>query len=413
MQVARTLRVFLTYCMLAGFAFLLASVYFLVYIRPSGRVISNNRNQNHLFQKPPATNLTIFNVGDDSEHLGHVLENKLKTITVKRIRNYKPTCHTKAKIANSCNKKCLQTELPDNAIQRVKQLVTPSQLQMSSEEHAILQEMANKVEGNYEIILLTAASSNHFLESQALFKNLHEKVYPYLKNFTLIFYNLGLTPHERNLMMKYCKCQVTDFPFDKFPKFVSTLNCYSWKPVIIKAHLWKANFVFWMDASIRFHSSSKTFFTFLKAAQERGLQIGGSNADSPFRTLRSMYHFFGDEPCAYLGLGQARATLGVYHREYFVDRVILEPWVACALEEECICPSDRSREGCRDSKTVSRNYYQGKGGIVYGLCHRFDQSALSLIIHKLYQDSYRWVMVQADTLLAIRRRDTVRYFPQD
>lgn len=413
MQIPRPAGAFLKYCILASCAFLVASVYLFVYIRPFTRVISSNRNQSHFFQKTPTTNLSILNVDDNFEDLGHVLENKLKTITVKRIKNYKPTCHTKAKIANSCDDRCLQTELPDNPIQRVKQLITSSQLQMSSEEHKILQEMANKVEGNYDVILLTAASSNHFLESQALLKNIHERVYPYLKNFTLIFYNLGLTAQERNLMAKYCKCQVTDFPFDKFPKFVSTLNCYSWKPVIIKAHLRKANFVFWMDASIRFHSSSKTFFTFLKAAQERGLQIGGSNADSPFRTLRSMYHFFGDEPCAYLGLGQARATLGVYHREYFVDRVILEPWVACALDEDCICPSDRSRQGCRDSKIVSRNYYQGKGGIVYGLCHRFDQSALSLILHKLYQDSYRWVMVQADTLLAIRRGDRTHYFPQD
>ncbi|CAG5131126.1 unnamed protein product, partial [Candidula unifasciata] len=366
------------------------------------------------FQKPVTTNISVSNIGDTVEELGRILEHKLKAINLKPADEYKPSCQTNATIANSCDKNCLQTQLPKNPTYRVQQLVAPDQLQMSQQEHQVLREMADKVEGKYDIILLTAGSSNHFLESQALLKNLHEEVFPYLKNFTLIFYNLGLTSQERNLMTKYCKCQVTDFPFEKFPKFMANLKCYAWKPVVIKAHLQKARFVFWMDASIRFHSSAKKmFFQFLKAAQERGLQIGGSGADSAFRTSRSMYHFFGDEPCAYLGLGQAKATLGVYHREHFVDRAILEPWVACALREECICPSNDSDHDCSGSKTAAMKYYHRKSGIVYGMCHRFDQSAISLILHKLYQEFYKWVMVQTEFLLSIRRRHTLLYFPKE
>ncbi|XP_041377239.1 uncharacterized protein LOC121389657 isoform X1 [Gigantopelta aegis] len=48
-----------------------------------------------------------------------------------------------------------------------------------------------------EVIFVTAASSNHFKESQALMKNLHQTVFPHLKNYTFYFYDLGLTSKQR------------------------------------------------------------------------------------------------------------------------------------------------------------------------------------------------------------------------
>ncbi|XP_041378638.1 uncharacterized protein LOC121390780 isoform X2 [Gigantopelta aegis] len=48
-----------------------------------------------------------------------------------------------------------------------------------------------------KVIFVTAASSNHFKESQALMKNLHQTVFPRLKNYTFYFYDLGLTSKQR------------------------------------------------------------------------------------------------------------------------------------------------------------------------------------------------------------------------
>ena len=48
---------------------------------------------------------------------------------------------------------------------------------------------------------LTAASDNHFLESQGLLKDLFQKVFPFLTNntrftFRLVYYDLGLTQSQ-------------------------------------------------------------------------------------------------------------------------------------------------------------------------------------------------------------------------
>ena len=48
-----------------------------------------------------------------------------------------------------------------------------------------------------DIIIVSATSSNHFGETQKMFKSLHEVVYPTLKNFTVVLVDIGLTEVER------------------------------------------------------------------------------------------------------------------------------------------------------------------------------------------------------------------------
>ena len=346
----------------------------------------------------------------EAEELFQTLENKLKNVTA-RERQVGETCYDKRTISNSCdNGQCLQTELPAEPQERVKQLINNPGLLLSASQHAVLQEMASKVRNSYDVILLTTASSNHFLESQALLQNLHQNVFPALKNFTLLFYDLGLTPDERKQMEKYCRCQVLSFPFDKFPEYARRLMCYAWKPLMIKAHIRQANVILWLDASIRFKEDPGRLQLLVQRVKERGVQIGGSFIDSTFRTFRSMYHFFGDEPCAYRGMGQARATIGGYHNEPFVDRVVLEPWAACALHEDCMCPPHNKTNGCSESKKMAENLSLNNGPIIYGLCHRFDQSAISLILHKLYLGKYPWVMMNLHQYGDIKRDHQVEYF---
>ena len=346
------------------------------------------------------------------KELFKVLNDKLLNYTGKEAKlPYADTCFNKRTISNSCdNSRCLQRKLPVEPQERVKQLINHRGLKLTTSQHAVLQEMASKVQNYHDVILLTTASSNHFLESQALLQNLHQNVFPALKNFTLLFYDLGLTPDERKQMEKYCRCQVLSFPFHAFPEHMQRLKCYAWKPVMINAHIHQANVVLWMDASIRFNGDPTQLHLLIQTVKERGVQIGRSGSFSAFRTYREMYHYFGDEPCAYLGLGQAKATIGGYGNEPFVKRVILEPWVACALHEECMCPRNNKSAGCAESKKMAQRAHENNGPIIYGLCHRFDQSAISLILHKLYQAKYPWVMMNVDKYGKIKRDHQVHYF---
>ncbi|GFO07630.1 hypothetical protein PoB_003413500 [Plakobranchus ocellatus] len=345
-----------------------------------------------------------------TQHLLQIFEMKLKNITG-RGRDLGDTCFDKRTLSNSCdNGQCLQTKRPAAPKDRLKQLINRPGLILSDSQHALLREMAAQVTKKYDVILMTAASSNHFLESQALLQNIHQFVFPHLKNFALLFYDIGLTGRERRDMEKYCRCQVLSFPFHELPEYVQNLKCYAWKPVMIKAHIHQANVVLWLDASIRFNGDSDQLHLLIQRVKERGVQIGGSSADTAFRTFRSMFHYFGDEPCMYLGMGQAQATIGGYNNEPFVHRAILEPWVACALNQDCMCPANNLSAGCRDSKKMAENFMLHGGPIIYGMCHRFDQSAITLILHKLYQIHYRWVMMRVHEYGSIERDDEVNYF---
>ena len=90
------------------------------------------------------------------------------------------------------------------------------------------------------LILLTAASSNHFQEAQAMLRNAHERLGPRVPNLKLVMYDLGLNTTERRLMEAHCNCTVLDFPFSDFPAHVSDLICYAWKPLMIHAHMSQA-----------------------------------------------------------------------------------------------------------------------------------------------------------------------------
>ncbi|GFR61760.1 hypothetical protein ElyMa_003565300 [Elysia marginata] len=346
----------------------------------------------------------------DEKSLLDIFETKLNKVE-SRPKKLGDTCYNDRTISNSCKKDgCLQMKRPSKPWDRMRQLVRRPGLTLTDPQHGILREMASHVTGMYDVILLTTASSNHFLESQALLQNLHQNVFPVLKNFTLLFYDLGLTPAERKEMEKFCRCQVLSFPFEKLPDYVRNLKCYAWKPLMVKAHIRQANVLLWLDASIRFNGDSDKLQSLIQRVRDRGVQIGRSGADSTFRTFRSMYHYFGDEPCMYLGMGQAQATIGGYHSEPFVDRVILEPWVACALNQDCMCPATNRSAGCFESKKMAENVKEHHGPIIYGLCHRFDQSAITLILHKLYQNQYQWVMMRVKQYGRIERDNQVEYF---
>ena len=346
----------------------------------------------------------------DEQDLLRIFDGKLKNITGRK-HVQAETCFNKRTVSNSCNKDgCLQMKLPERPSDRIAQLIHRPGLTLTDSQHEVISEMASKVTETYDIILLTTASSNHFFESQALLQNLHTKVFPTLKNFALLFYDLGLTSKERKEMERFCRCTVLTFPFDKLPKHVRTLKCYAWKPLMIKAHIRQANVVLWLDASIRFNGDGSQIHSMIKRVRERGVQIGRSAADTTFRTFRSMYHYFGDEPCIYLGMGQAQATIGGYHSEPFIERIVLEPWVACGLNRDCMCPDTDRSAGCAESKKMVANMEEHNGPIIYGLCHRFDQSAITLILHKLYQVHYRWVMMRVKEYVEILRDNQVKYF---
>ena len=301
----------------------------------------------------------------------------------------------------------LHETLPKDLDLRIESLTSMVNLPVSDEISQVLQEMSSAVEGHHEIILLTATSSNHFQKNQALLKNLHDVVFPFFPNIKLVFYDIGLTQEQKSQVERHCRCTVVSFPFYKLPRHISYLNCYAWKVMIIAAHYEQAEVVVWMDSSIRVLNVT-SFATMVQRTKHRGVsqRIPNKRVPNIKVTLPQMFEMFGDSPCAHDKVPQIGAAFGMYHREDLIRHAVIRPWLGCAVNQFCICPVDPVKViRCNSIMTAS-----SASGI--GKCHRFDQSALTIILAKLFRDKYFYVTVESDRFVDVDRSDFVKYFEE-
>ncbi|KAK3798071.1 hypothetical protein RRG08_034627 [Elysia crispata] len=286
---------------------------------------------------------------------------------------------------------CLKENCPDlsnkSLQERIEELVLAPHFQL---EHHQLQNILSVVSdvSESDVIIVSASSSNHFKEMQAMFKALHRTVYPVLKNFNVILFDIGLKKKQRRLTEKYCKCQVLSFPFKQFPTHVRELLCYSWKAIIIRALVTKARkLLIWQDTSIRW---TEEFPSVFQRAMKYGQQLIESThgARITSHTHPQMFAYMREEACQYFPYREIQCGFQVMKNDPLVIQAILNPWTRCALEEPCICPV-YPKSVIRCSKGLSSTLPR---------CHRFDQSAMSIILSKLYAaDRYRFMVPEYST----------------
>ncbi|KAH9489949.1 hypothetical protein Btru_038329 [Bulinus truncatus] len=233
--------------------------------------------------------------------MASVLEQKLSVLADSDRTQKYISCINEEVIGHSCDTSvCLRLQLPDLLRDRVAQLITPEHFHLSDNITRVLRSMRDQVPGTYDLIIVTAVSSNHFDEMMSMISNVRVNLLPRLKNFTFIVYNLGLEDNEVSLISSNCDCHVVNFPFDQLSPFMGYVKCYTWKPLIVSAHISQTNLLLWADASIRFHQNMGDTFSLLSRARARGLQVGVSHTSIAHVTLQPMFQFFGDEACSYL-----------------------------------------------------------------------------------------------------------------
>ncbi|XP_055865220.1 uncharacterized protein LOC106060577 [Biomphalaria glabrata] len=339
--------------------------------------------------------------------LTQLLQERLKEVSSAEKTGHSPVCETNASIGDSClTTGCYRLKMPTALRDRIEQIVSPEYMRLSLPSKKLLEMMAANVSGSFNVTIISALSSNHFMEAQGLIYKVHQHLLPYLINFTFIIYNLGLSSEERSFIAQICKCHLIDFPFQIFSRFVSLLHCYTWKALIVNAHITKTNVLIWADTSVRFLQDPQSIRNIFSQVKTRGIQLGKGKKIVAHNTLASMFHYFQDEPCMYLKYNEAMSGMIVVNNDLLVRQAILEPWAACALNGSCMCPTERSdlhhivkASTCRTRKSL----YQ------YGVCHRFDQSAISILIAKLYQEHYNHVVRNYSEFWAIDRNDRTPY----
>ncbi|KAK7009471.1 hypothetical protein BgiMline_001001 [Biomphalaria glabrata] len=296
--------------------------------------------------------------------LTQLLQERLKEVSSAEKTGHSPVCETNASIGDSClTTGCYRLKMPTALRDRIEQIVSPEYMRLSLPSKKLLEMMAANVSGSFNVTIISALSSNHFMEAQGLIYKI-------------------------------------------FSRFVSLLHCYTWKALIVNAHITKTNVLIWADTSVRFLQDPQSIRNIFSQVKTRGIQLGKGKKIVAHNTLASMFHYFQDEPCMYLKYNEAMSGMIVVNNDLLVRQAILEPWAACALNGSCMCPTERSdlhhivkASTCRTRKSL----YQ------YGVCHRFDQSAISILIAKLYQEHYNHVVRNYSEFWAIDRNDRTPY----
>ena len=302
---------------------------------------------------------------------------------------------------------CPRTSLPDDLSERIRSLVSPPSAHVPNKYLSVLEDMRNNVtlHPDTNFLILSAVSSNHFLESQDMLRNFHVMVYPFFKNFSLIVYDIGLMPEERRLLEKHCRCHVADFPFQRLPDWHRDLRCFSWKIFIIAAHYLQAEVTMWSDASIRI-TRPVNLIELIKQTKLRGVQQRNvaleTAVSNPLHTLPEMFQHFGDSPCAHMTFRQCEAGFGVYHREKLVHRAVILPWLACAVRRDCLCQEGWTTNEFMRCRPLPKNNI--------ARCNRGDQSAISVILAKLFRQKYHYFAADTYNAQKVRKNKRREYF---
>uniref|UniRef100_A0A2C9LY10 Uncharacterized protein n=1 Tax=Biomphalaria glabrata TaxID=6526 RepID=A0A2C9LY10_BIOGL len=316
------------------------------------------------------------------------------------------------KVTNKCNnlwwacrsESCTR-HLSQNPRERLWDILSPK-LTLADQEREKIVSLSSQIPASNSIFA-TATSANHYYESQSMIHRLHTVVFPYVPDKTFVLLDLGLTKEQRNKTEKACQCHVISFPFELFPTHFRELHSCAWKPVFIMACMMKTKkLVVYQDASIYWKDH---IVELLDRGDKLGLQVWGGRGmhNIPGATLKGMFDFFGDQPCAYINYTQLQAGVSVFKQIPFVVRSILEPWAKCVMELDCFCPN--CTRGYRDCSSRNNTLHR---------CHRYDQSALSLIVTKLFAgERYRFHMPKTDGgngyfLLVNRSQKETNYFDQ-
>ncbi|XP_071111876.1 uncharacterized protein [Haliotis cracherodii] len=271
-----------------------------------------------------------------------------------------PTCKKDMNPSSQCvDPECPQ-DLPERPVVRLQNVLSS----MRPEDMTTLKRMSQLEELQVQptgkrILFVTGASSNHFMESQAMLKNFHEIIPAHFSNYSLRYYDLGLKPTER-----------------------------------AQANIKAADIVVWLDSSIRLPKEGIG-----KSVQDvllQGLTIGGVGGRAPQFIDTRMMNYFNSTPCMYSPFTMIEANFMMFHNDEFVRDAIIAPWATCAVNHNCMCP---------DNSVLYCNHAINK----YGKCHRYDQAAMNMIALQLFGKHVETLRPK-NLQYEVKRGDTFPYF---
>ena len=133
----------------------------------------------------------------------------------------------------------------------------------------------------------------------------------------------------------------------------------------------------WMDASIQFKTSRLD--DLFSRAKQNGVLMYHNVWSLPAHVHRDTFTFLTEPPCLYKNFTEFHAGLILINTaNSIVKNYIIDPWVKCALIENCMKTKHNEMEIIKCASHTK-----------FHVCHRFDQAVLSILIYRLYHGSYK------------------------
>ena len=223
------------------------------------------------------------------------------------------------------------------------------------------------------LVVVTAYSSNHFREGIGIIASVQK----YLPQTKILLYDIGLTAKQRSKASKYCNVEVRTFQFGKYPEHVQKLGTYAWKPLIIREVSQEYDVIMYGDSSLRVISPN------IGKALACLLEFPFLDASPIPMPIISLTHNGTIDYLHFPPFRQHMATWGTVQAGCWLmlandimKEKVIQPWADCALHQECIAPAGAS-------VTCHKNAFE-REDVRYMGCHRFDQSALNIILAKAF-----------------------------
>lgn len=210
-----------------------------------------------------------------------------------------------------------------------------------------------------DLIVVTAASSNHFGPLQYLLGSLRAL------GARVECYDIGLTPSEVRAIPRWNGLLYHKFDDAAFPPHMNVAKNageYAWKPVIVAEVVDRVRAaghtadVLWADAGSYFHAIEPIA---ARIRASRGLWVRPSSGTMRQWTHPRMFDYLGADAAHYADRPNADATLIGFatlsapaDAREALHRQVIEPWKACAMTKDCIAPDGSSRKNHRQDQAV-------------------------------------------------------------
>ncbi|KAL8617465.1 hypothetical protein ACOMHN_018946 [Nucella lapillus] len=189
-------------------------------------------------------------------------------------------------------------------------------------------------------------------------------------------FDLGLSDKNKQKLETYCGVAVL-LPFVQlWPKHLKDASDTLWRPVIWQMSLANFGHIVYVEPERFLYANNMKHY--IEHSRRRGITVVGQKLEySPFVvTHPEMYYFFNVDTRKLQKVNMFDISMLIMHNSEPVRHEFMRYLMSCVMEEYCISPPGSKRK-------CNHRFYGGSKK--YADCHRYEMSAVNILLNKWFQ----------------------------